>query len=46
VEKTATIGVDGVKKILFNVYIVFTGKFNKTIDNEIKVDRAATGLYL
>ena len=51
-EKTATLGVDGVKKILFNAYIVFTGKFNKTFDIEItvkelsKADRAATGLYL
>jgi hypothetical protein len=52
VKKTATLGVDGVKKILFNANIVFTGKFNKTFDNEItvkelsKADRAATGLYL
>jgi hypothetical protein len=52
VEKTATIGVDGVKKIIFNAYIVFSGKFNKTFDNEIMVKKlsnagqAATGLYL
>jgi hypothetical protein len=52
VKKTATLGVDGVKKILFNAYVVFTGKFNKTFDNKITVkelcraDRAATGLYL
>jgi hypothetical protein len=48
----ATIGVDGVKRILFNAYIVFTGKFTKAFDSEItvkelsKADRAATGLYL
>lgn len=51
-KKTATIGVDGVKKILFNAYSVFTGKFNRTFNDEImvkelsKVDRAATGLHL
>ena len=51
-EKSATIGVGGVKKILFKAYIVFAGKFNKTFDNEItvkelsKADRATTGLYL
>ena len=34
VSKTATIGVDGLKKVLFNAYVMFTGEINKAFDNE------------
>lgn len=35
VEKTATLGVEGLKKVLFDAYILFTGEVNKTFDSEI-----------
>jgi hypothetical protein len=34
VERTATIGVSGVKEILFKSYIAFTGETNKTFSSE------------
>lgn len=34
VSKTATIGVTGVQKVLFNAYIMFTGEINKAFDTE------------
>ena len=34
VEKTATLGVSGIKKVLFTAYIAFTGEINKAFDNE------------
>ena len=34
IEKTATLGVSGIKKVLFSAYIAFTGQVNKAFDNE------------
>lgn len=34
VSKTATLGVAGVQRILFNAYVMFTGEVNKAFDNE------------
>jgi hypothetical protein len=34
VSKTATLGVTGLKQILFNAYVKFTGEINKPFDDE------------
>ena len=34
IEKTATLGITGIKKVLFTAYIAFTGEVNKAFDSE------------
>jgi hypothetical protein len=34
VAKTATLGVEGIQRVLFNAYILFTGEVNKTFSSE------------